>query len=306
MVKTNKLNSERYGGFDIHFEYIWNGRGDRAVEVSIYEDRKLIQGTNRPTKQEAFDWARDYIDETYGNQDLNDWKAIAKKELEKKLGVKTRVVSYPYYDDYDGLALESISGTANNGEREWIVFENEDVAEKTAVAKVKEDLENEPYLFSPSFLEDHIDMDNLNDTLRSDIDESSRNYYDDISNEDDDTYGNRQIRELVEGGYLDERETWNNKDNTAEKYEEANDYDDALEKAISSMTDDSLSEGGVEYLKGIYGNEDAMKKAIEMGGIDYDEASQDAVDTDGVAHFLDGYDGNEENLPSGAVAYGTN
>lgn len=306
MVKTNELNSEKYGGFDIHFEYIYNGRGEKAVEVAIYEDRKLIVGTNKPTKGEGLDWAKDYIDEKYGNQNLKDWKEIAKKELEKKLGVKTRVVSYPYYNDYDALALESISGTANNGEREWIVFENEDVAEKTAVAKVREDLENEPYLFSSSFIENHIDEENLNDTLRSDVEESSRSYYDDISSEDDDTYGNRQIRELIEGGYLDERETWNNKDNTAEKYQEANDYDEALEKAIDSMTDDKLSNGGIEYLKEIYGDEDAIKKAIDIGGIDYDEASQDAVDTDGVGHFLDGYDGREEDLPSGAVAYGTN
>ena len=49
-----------------------------------------------------------------------------------------------------------------------------------------------------------------------------------------------------------------------------------------------------------------MKEAISALGIDSDAAAEAAVDTDGAAHFLDLYDGKEVELPSGAVAYGTN
>jgi hypothetical protein len=40
--------------------------------------------------------------------------------------------------------------------------------------------------------------------------------------------------------------------------------------------------------------------------IDTRKAAADAVKTDGVAHFLDSYDGEEVDLKSGAVAFGTN
>lgn len=40
--------------------------------------------------------------------------------------------------------------------------------------------------------------------------------------------------------------------------------------------------------------------------IDVDKAVEDAIDTDGISHFLDRYDGSELDLPSGAIAYGTN
>lgn len=304
-MKT-KLNTEKYKGFNIEFiEHKDNNH--RFVEVKIKENNKLIVGRDMPTKQEGFDWARDYIDNNYKEDDsLDGWKKIAKQELEKQLGVKTRVTDYSYYTDKGALSLESISGEANNGESEWIVFKDYDTAEKVAINKVREDLEDDPNLFSQDWLQNYIDDERLKNDLEYDVEEEARSYYEDIANEYDSEYGNRQIRELVEGGYLDEIEDLDEDGDIAEQYENLSNYDSALEDAISDMAKDKLSDGGVEYLKEIYGDEDGIKKAMELGGIDYDEASEDAVSQDGVAHFLDVYDGEEVELPSGAIAFGTN
>lgn len=78
------------------------------------------------------------------------WEEIAKRELEKELGVKTKVRTYSYYEDLGALALESIEGEANNGEREWIVFPDSKTAEKAAVQHVRDDLEDEPGIFTQS------------------------------------------------------------------------------------------------------------------------------------------------------------
>jgi hypothetical protein len=61
-----------------------------------------------------------------------------------------------------------------------------------------------------------------------------------------------------------------------------------------------------EWLRDVYGEEDATKHAIEMAGIDIPKAAQSAVDTDGVAHFLAHYDHNQNELENDAVYYRTN
>ena len=57
----------------------------------------------------------------------------------------------------------------------------------------------------------------------------------------------------------------------------------------------------MRYLEDIYGKEDAVKQAIEIAGIDYNAAAEDAVDTDGASHFLSSYDGDSYETPSGLV-----
>jgi hypothetical protein len=301
---TKKLNTETYKGYEIKFRQI-NTKEHFYVMYELWKDKTFIRDGDAPTKQEALDWVKDFID----NEFDGDWKTKAKVELEKKLGVKTKITNYEYYTDKGALSLESTSGSGSNGESEWIVFENEEDARRLAVDKVREDLENEPSLFSQSFLENHIDMERLDYQLEQDADESSRSYWDDIASESDTTYGNRQIQELVDGGFLseiDEMEVNDDERDVEDMYKSLDDYDDALENAINSMSKDKMSQGGIEYLKEMYSDSEAIEKAMELGGINYDEASEDAVDEDGVAHFLDGYDGQEVELPSGAVAYGTN
>ena len=194
-----------------------------------------------------------------------DWKKVAKRELEKELGVKTKVRSYQYYEDHGAIALESTTGAAKNGEREWVIFENSDKAEQAAKAKVKEDLENEPGIFTQSWLQNFIT----------------------ISDTDRNLIAGEEADNLVED--LEDNEE---KEKAREKeYEEIK---EALKDPVQYFVDDH----------GMYSREDLMKQSFIR--IDIEKASEDAIRSDGVAHFLDVYDSSEVDLPSGAVAYGTN
>lgn len=224
--------------------------------------------------------------------ELEDWQETAKKELEKELNIETEVKPYDYFNNLNGFYLVSTSGEANNEESEWIIFRNEDSAEQAALSVVRDDLEEEPGLFNPDWISNHLDEDRT----REFAEEDSEQYYNDIETESDDDYGNRLIAELVSEGYLD-----------VEDIKDDEKIESAKQNAIGSMTDDKMSGGSLGYFEEIYGKgSEAIEAAIKAVGIDIDAAAEDAVDIDGTAHFLDKYDGCEVVLPSGAVAYGVN
>ena len=210
-------------------------------------------------------------------EELEGWQAVAKKELEQELEVQTNVVEYEYYGRLGALPLESTSGKANNEESEWIVFEDYDKAEEAAIAKVKEDLENEPEIFTQSWLQYYIEIGDTDRRIMA-------------GEEADRRVEDMEDEEVTQEAGIDDPEEA--REALQEKY-----YDEmykALEDPINYFVDE----------QGIYTIEDLMKQSFIR--IDVDRAAQDAIDTDGVAHFLDGYDNEEVELPSGAVAYGTN
>jgi len=228
-----------------------------------------------------------------------DWKKVAKKELERELGVKTKTGSYEYYEDLDAIALKSKTGKkANNGEREWIVFKNQESADEAAKHKIRDDLETEPSLFSQDWLLSQIDDEKAERVFREIYNEWNRSYATDIKDESSNEYTNRLAEELVERGLISEEE---GKD---EKFDIENKIDEMVEKMTQSQIDEG--NGGFEHYKGNIGNDEAKKIIMDNNLIDIDKAAENAIDVDGVAHFLDGYDGSGVDLPSGAVAYGTN
>ena len=247
-------------------------------------------------------------------QGLDGWQAVAKKELEAKLDVQTNVASYSTSTD---LHLEG-QGKGNNGESAWVVFENDDLAEAAAIERVTEDLHNEPEIFNQDWLQNYISMSDTDKHMIA-VDEAEARL-DGESDED-----------LVEQA------------NLSDKYEELQDQIDRLEnqEADLDVVQHDSNEGAITRLQqkqlelveqakeaisesiygeilsqlddpiqyfvhdmGIYTIDDLMKSSFIS--IDIDEAAQAAVDEDGVSHFLDVYDSEGVELPSGAVAYGTN
>lgn len=219
------------------------------------------------------------------------------KEIAESLGLDPEMME---------MTEESGHWEIKAGDREYLMFDSEDDAEAFAKERVEEDLEENPDLFEPNWLQGHIDMERLKNALEDDVSEFQRNYYNDIESESDRNWQNRCVAELIQLGKLDEDDFMGEdgelKDITPELQDKIN---DAIDEAVDEYTDEQMDDP-VGYLEELYSKDEAMKKAIELGGIDYDEASQDAIDTDGVAHFLASYDGNEIELPNGRVAYRTN
>ncbi len=227
-----------------------------------------------------------------------DWKKVAKKELETKLAVKTVKRTYKYYEELGALALESTSGEANNGEKEWIIFKDQEAAEEAAIAHVKYDLEEEPEIFNQDWLLSQIDDKAAESTFREIYDDWNSGYAHDIMSEDDDEYTNRLASEMVSVGIISEEE---GKD---KKF----DLESKIDLFVEHLTDDQINEGGggYEHYRFNFGDDEAKKIIMDNNLIDIDAAAEDAVNTDGVAHFLDVYDGSGVDLQSGAVAFGTN
>jgi len=191
-------------------------------------------------------------------------------------------------EGFDVMSFEFKNG------QEFLVFSSYDDAENYATRKVEEDLDSEPELFSQDWLEGFIDTERLYRDLDDDVYNMNHSYFTEIADEDGDEYETRQIDELVEGDFLDK-----------DDIEDEGKIDSAIEDAARDRTDEQLRDP-MEYLREIYGDEDAVKEAMRIAGFDTTAAAENAIQTDGVPHFLSSYDGEEVELDNGNVMYRLN
>jgi hypothetical protein len=223
------------------------------------------------------------------------------------------------------------------GHKEWNVVENEDAERELALAIVKQDLEQEPEIFEQNFIESHIDTDRLRRDLESDVQSSNEERLRDETPEDfwkeasrdgmdekwvvewdsPDGKGTLSGTFASESEAIDAGEDWKHDAvaaNTDEDVDEGDfDYtveaaepeDSDIETLAASLTEAELRDP-MQYLEDIYGREDAIKKAIEIAGIDIDAAAEEAVNVDGAAHFLSSYDGQSYTTNGGLVYWKVN
>jgi hypothetical protein len=175
---------------------------------------------------------------------------------------------------------------------EWIVVENDDVAEQMAVEIVKQNLKNDPDMFQRGFIESHINIDALrtwvHDAAMEDesINEMARN--------DPAEFWNEAIRWDID---VPEEDADGNRPDDVE-----DEYIEALKEVIAN----DRSANPMSYFEDIYGNEEAAKHAIDAVGIDIDGAAQAAVSDDGWQHYLCHHDGNSYELSNGFVYWQQN
>lgn len=205
-------------------------------------------------------------------------------------------------EDADDLKIEEDRGLGSFGEgtvyristgrggREWLVAEDTDTAYKLAVAVVKQDLESEPEMFSKDFIESHINIDRLRRDLESDVQNSTE---EDLREQSTDRFWPEAQRHGMDVPEEDEDGDMPEPDEDA--------ITDLAERITTELLKDPM-----DYLSDIYGDEEAVKQAIKIAGIDEDAAAEDAVDTDGWEHFLSRYDGNSYETASRFVYWREN
>jgi hypothetical protein len=202
--------------------------------------------------------------------------------------------------DKDGLSIKGSSspngyGSAyiietHGGHMQWIVMRDDDEFEAAAVEQVKNDLQESPENFDPNFIQSHINMDRLKRDLSYDLSNSNSDYVTELDPERFWEEAGRRglaIPDDVQTAINDGEDLRKPTGSEEETFEE-------------NMTSEQLQDP-IGYLEEIYGREDAQKKAAEIGGIDTDAAAEEAVRSDGAAHFMCGYDGNYETSPSGFI-----
>lgn len=174
--------------------------------------------------------------------------------------------------------------------RDYVAYDGLEEAERVARESVKQDLENEPEIFSQDWLSNHL---YVSDTDRRIIaGEEADNYVDDVLSEKD------LLEEARMDSEYDEAETSENQAEMDRILSEAREavHDRKYEEVYSALRDP------IDYFVnelGAYTVEDLLKASFIQ--IDYNEAADDAVATDGYGHFVDGYDNNPHEDANGVV-----
>jgi hypothetical protein len=216
--------------------------------------------------------------------DFDDAESV-KLAMAKELDVDPSDINIEeaHYSDFTGDTYYRIDF---GGNKEYFVAKDNDSAYDLAVAMVKQDLEENPEIFNQSFIESHIDTDRLRRDLESDVSNSNYEYFNDMR----DSELEREVRDrlrLDDEDFLDEDGEFKNRDGMVEKLAE-------------DLTEEQLKDP-MSYLEDIYGKEDAVKQAIKIAGIDVKAAAEEAVDSDGMGHFLSSYDGEYREGPDGII-----
>ena len=198
------------------------------------------------------------------------------------------------------------SGSAPNGcgeaytisegrHTEYIVMRNEELFEEAAVEGVERDLQDEPENFSSDFLAQHINIYRLRRDLHSDVYDSN---YDRLQDE----ASRHPLRFFADHGIDLPAPTMKQVKEYAEAMsDEKKSTADLIEEIAESETNSQLRDP-MDYLSDIYGST-AAKEAIKIAGIDTEAAAQEAVSTDGAAHFMCNYDGNYQTTKSGFIVW---
>lgn len=212
---------------------------------------------------------------------VEDWELETEVLLENRMEVGVNQGSYSYYEDL-GATFYEAKGTGVNNESEWIVFRNYEQAKKAAIMKVKRDLKEEPEIFNDSFMRKHTYITETDKRMIAQ--EEARHIYEDIPNEE-------IIEEAKSYGLRAE-----NADVAREQLEQkrAEEIQEKLDNPFEYFVEE----------RGLYTQEELGRQ--DFTRMDIQEAAEDAVETDGVGHFLDVYDGRAVELENGALAYATN
>ena len=277
----------------------------RAVSMAIY-DMKDDFGKLPTTREERLKIARDFVDTALPKDYIVEEKKPIKEQatvderrnaLAKYLGVEPETLKKASYSD--------VNFETEDGE-EYLVLDS-DEAREAAIEAVKNDLDD---MGIESFTDDFkdwayrnaIETDWFDDALR----ESEEFYADDIESEDDREYGNRLIHEMYDEGILEDDDFEKDEDGEIDytRVKETVDIDskkeDFVDKLVENMGD------AVEWYRSEFGEDELARTVRENNLIDADAVAEEAIDWDGVEHFLASYDGEEIELDDGWYAYRTN
>lgn len=192
-------------------------------------------------------------------------------------------------DDPDATARFKV----DVGNKEWLFFKSEDEAETYALEIVRNDLKTEPEIFSQDWLREFVDEDRLRNAIGDPYEE----WENDVRNLDYEDL----LDKMVEENYVEDDDPVFFKKNSDKRIENP-----VRVKALNKIMEDFIEKKKPswepwEWLEDVYGKEEAPKRAIEMVGIDVDEAAKSAVATDGWPHFIARYDGNSHYLENGST-----
>jgi len=259
-----------------------------TVEVRKQEAKDLVEKFEQEYESKAYDFMKEK-ESSLQKQALEFTEENIKKEMAEALKVDVEditigeEVSTNVYDIQDG---------------DYQVAKDEESAEKYASDRVREDLENEPEIFNQDWLMGQIDEEAAEKLFTEIFSEWNDSYARDIMSENSDKYVHRLAEEMVDRNIITEEQ---GKD-------EDFDFEEKIDEFVAAMTEDQIEEGegGISYYRDNFGDEEIKKLIKDNNLIDINEATEDAIATDGWQHFICSYDGKSEETKSGFVYWRIN
>lgn len=248
-------------------------------------------------KNEAVEAARSYPKghpyAGYGAR-LDQWQRVALLELIEELDAVVTPTDAGYIEmsnsGSNAFAVEAVRDTEINYESAWVVFRSYSVAKEAAKDEVYRNLRHRPQMFSESFLKRHTYVQEI------EIGEYAARHAESITS-------SMEAASLFDEAEWPEHERPESADDPRwdAKIEQA--AEDARVKVTERLKNEIMSDPYTYFAEQTGMEADEMLESTPIK-IREDQAAEDAIRTDGVAHFIDKVDGELIELPSGAVAAG--
>lgn len=241
----------------------------------------------------------DYGPDPLENQD--PWDEINRLLTPNWVEAAKRRLAYHLDEDLDSIEISKYGGdydednpedttyfTAEIGSREWMVFKDSDVAQKVAEERVAEDVNNEPGLFTTSFLAQYIDKDQLAQAIGDP--------YEDYGEDERNLDYNEKLDKMVEENKIDYDDPLFFKKNGDPRIENR-----ARSAQLDAMVEEWIEETKPtvdpwEWLEDVYGRDHAAEEALKMVSVDAEKVAHDVVSSDGWENTLASYDGRSDEI----------
>lgn len=276
---------------------VWDGKEGIVEEINDESATVFVNFIPEQQKRVRQDFKLENLEEEVNpmNEDLDKRLNEDEHDSDENTQRIIRALMNYFGVDEDAIEVSSWGGGHNfivNDEEYWVG--DYDDAYKAAVEDARMILDELGLeALAPDYKDyvvtEFVDTDMIEDWMR----ESYGYYIDDIEDEQDSEYGSRLIAEMVDAGIVSE-------DDFVDDELPEDIYEDKKEEFLDYLCD---NEDPMSWLEGMYSESEIGKVLEENNAVDFDAIAEDCVDTDGIAHYLASYDGDEIELEDGLFAY---
>jgi len=229
--------------------------------------------------------------------DNNKRKLINKLLMEGKEDKKKVKEFVKFLDDndvtYDDIKHEYNNVYSYDGIEYMILTDDEaDNAVIDEIENVFDDMGLESFSknFQREIINNYTDSSWFDEYMKS----SSKSYAEDIQDESSEKFDNRLVEEMYEYDILtdDDFELDEDGDIDYQMLKDNIDTDDLIDEFVNKMNENY--DDGIDWYIDNFGKEEMSDVAQKHGSFDYEAIAEVAANLDGRGHFLNPYDGDEE------------
>ena len=272
---------------NVLFEFLTSSSGDYEAKEPNHDARLQELYTAKERMEEI-------EKETEDNENLMDLEAVEEEieELEKRIDLYNLVYDYKYYSM---RAFYVLTNDLEESKERWAVGDNYRT-HMSAYERIDELIDDIGIKgFNSSFVEDYIDIEELKETFRDDEENNVRENLEDFFDEEDFEYSDPAVQERIDEIelFLEDSEI------DQEKEDELNEELDELRDSDKTVPENLIEEKVEDLINDLV---DDPANVIEEYGlnienfIDIKGFKEGLIQTDGIGHTLNSYDGDYDTI----------